>query len=501
MTNLEALIPADDPWIETLSSGPIPGERRCVLHWVQRAKRAATNRAANVAVGIADALGLPVVAVFALDPAYPDATLRPYQFMLEGMEELPQAFNDRGIGWALRIGNPERLIPEVVDELAAAVLVTDQDFLRTARAWRASIASRLPIPFLAVDSDTIAPTALFPREQYAARTLRPKLWRAIANGGFLDPLPDPKPRTRNQLSALRQGPSPLEALAAIGADGSVPPSPRFRGGSSEARARLDRFVSNRLPTYPENRNRPETVTQSELSPYLHFGQISPLEIARAAIDARVGSRSWLTPKGHTRIANGRGHPAEDAPLMDFLDELITQRELAINFCLCNPDYDRWDVLPEWGRQTLRKHQPDPRPYRYAHATIENGETDDRLWNAAQRQLRHDGWMPNRLRMYWAKQMLYWRADPEDAHALAVSLMDRYFVDSRDANGFTGIAWAIGGRHDRPFAERDILGLIRPMGAKGMARAMDVPAYIRSIEALSGESVPPLEPELQIGLGV
>lgn len=499
MTTIDELVSSDDLWAETLRSGPIPETPRCVLLWAQRAKRATGNRAANVAVAVADALRLPVVAAFALDPAYPDATLRPYQFMIEGLRELPDAFAGRSIGWALRIGDPARTVPRLVDELAAAALVTGQDFLRTARGWRKTVADAVAVPVVAVDSDTIAPTSLFAKEEYAARTLRPKVWRAIANRGFLDPIPAPKPQTRTALSTLRDGPEPLDALSTLAIDRGAPPSPRFRGGPAEARKRLDRFVTDRLATYPENRNRPETETRSELSPYLHFGQIGPLEVARAAIEARVGARSWLTPKGLTHVANGPGRPIEDAPLMDFLDELITQRELAINFCLRNPEYDRWSGLPEWGRQTLRKHQSDPRPHQHAQATIENGETDDRLWNAAQRQLRHDGWMPNRLRMYWAKQLLYWRADPEEAHALAVSLMDRYFVDGRDANGFAGIAWAIGGRHDRPFAERDILGTIRPMGAKGMARAMDVPAYIRAIASLTGEPVPPREPERQMRL--
>ncbi|MBA3451008.1 MAG: deoxyribodipyrimidine photo-lyase [Chloroflexia bacterium] len=486
---MSQLLARDDPWIEILRHGPPRDHGRCVLLWVQHAKRATMNRAANVAVAIADHLDLPVVALFVLVPDYPAATLRSYKFMAEGLQELPEAFTKRGVGWTLRIGSPVDIVTDTAAELAAAVLVTDQDPLRTGRGWRVQVAQRVKIPFLAVDSDTVAPPALFPKEEYAARTMRPKLWRAIVAGDYLAPLSDTTPRTKNALSVLRDGPDPVAALDNLALDRSVMPSRRFRGGRADALRRLERFLETRLATYPENHNRPETETQSGLSPYLHFGQISPLEIATMAIAARAGDRAWLAPKGATQI--GLGEPRDDTPLADFLDELITQRELAVNFCLRNRDYDRWHGLPEWGRTTLRKHRGVPRPVIYPRAVIDAGETGDRLWNAAQRQMRHEGWMPNRLRMYWAKQLLLWTDDPEEAFHLAVALNDRYFVDGRDANGYANIAWTIGGRHDRPFAEREILGMIRPMGAKGMARTMDVESYIALVESRTGETVPPL----------
>jgi deoxyribodipyrimidine photo-lyase len=473
---------SDEPWIDILRPGPPAQQGRCVLFWVQRAKRATANRAANVAVRIADRIGLPVIAAFVLVPDYPSATLRAYRFMAEGLRELPDAFRERGIGWALRVGDPVAEIPRLVGDLGATAVVTDHDPLRIGRRWREAIARDLTVPFLTVASDTIAPPGLFPKAEFAAHTLRPKLWRAISGGNYLDVLPDPAPRVRNALSRLNDGPDPLEVLDTLPIDRSVPPSPRFRGGRAEALRRLDRFLDERLERYPENRGRPETDSQSELSPYLHYGQIGPLEVARAAIARRVGDRAWLAPKGLATIGGGNGDAIDDLPLVTFLDELITQRELAVNFALRNTAYDDWEGLPEWGRATLDKHRDDRRPTLYPPARIEAGETGDRLWNAAQRQMLAEGWMHNRLRMYWAKQLLFWTADPEEAFALAVRLNDRFFLDGRDSNGYAGVAWSIGGRHDRPFPpDKPILGLVRPMTARGMARKFDTEAYISMIE--------------------
>ncbi len=498
MSDVRDLIPTDHPIVETYRGGPPGNDGRCVLLWVQRAKRASANRAANLAVLAADTLRLPVVAAFCLVPGYPAATLRAYAFMAEGLRELPDAFAARNIGWVLRVGRPEAEIPALAADFGAALVVTDQDTLPLGRAWREGVAAQLAVPLVAVDTDTVAPPILFPREEHAAHTLRPKLWKAIAAGGFLDPIADPPAAVSGELSALRSGPDPVAALETFEIDRSVGPSPTIRGGRAGAWQRFDLFLGTRADGYATGgRHKPEPAAQSGLSPFLHYGQVGPVEVARAAIGRRVGEAGWLGPRGFARF--GPEPTVADEPLAMFLDELVTQRELAVNFALRNPGFDRYEGLPEWGRATLEVHADDPRPVLYDRRTIEFGETGDRLWNAAQRQLVFEGSMPNRLRMYWAKQLLYWTASPREALDLALALNDRYQLDGRDPNGYAGVAWSIGGRHDRPFPpKKPVLGLIRPMGLKGMRQKFDLEAYIARVETLTGEAVPGTEPPLPAG---
>ena len=484
MPDIADLIPANDPLVETLRPGPTAAGGRCVLLWVSRAKRATANRAANLAVAIADRLGLPVVAAFVLVPAYPSATLRGYRFMAEGLRELPEAFHARGIGWVLRVGEPAAEIPALAAELGAAAVVTDQDPLRPGRGWRRDVGDRLAVPLVAVDTDTVAPPALFPAEAWAAHAFRPKLWRAIHAGGYLAPILDPAPRVRTDLSTRRDGPDPVDALATMPLDGAVGVAPGWVGGPRAAAATLARFVDERLGAYHTERDRPDRAGQSGLGPYLHFGQIGPVEVARAVL--AVGGDlppGWLPARGSDAPVSG----APDANVAAFLDELITQRELSVNFALRNPAYDGFLGLPDWGRKTLSAHAADPRPTRYSRARLEAGETGDRLWNAAQRQMVAEGTMPNRLRMYWAKQILRWTATPEEAHATTIAFNDRYFLCGRDAAGYANVAWAIGGRHDRPFPpNKPIFGLVRPMGMGAMRRHFDPDAYIAQIERRLGQ---------------
>ena len=478
------------PWSEVLRGGEVPSDARCVLLWVQRTQRATDNRAANLAVAIGNQLNLPVIALFVLVPDYPDASSRAYQFMAEGLVELPDAFATRGIAWTLRIGDPPATVRRVAAELNAGAIVTDLDPLRTGRGWKHSLAEALDVPLVAVASDSIVPPSTFPNIEYAARTIRPKLWRKIAaEPGLLDAIPET--RVKSPPPHLDPGPDPIAAAREFRlGQGSRPAD--LRGGARAAQATLKEFTAQRLAGYPDLRNHPDMGASSRLSAYLHFGQISPLAIARAVIRARVDDSSWVAPKGKATI--GENHPLLDEPLQSFLDELVTQRELAINFCLREPAYDAWEGLPEGGQRTLLDHLDDTRPVIYSPEQLEAGETDDALWNAAQRQMVHQGFMPNRLRMYWAKQLIVWTAHPEEALEIAINLNDRYQLDGRDANGYANIAWAIGGRHDRPFPPRKpILGLIRPMSGRGMARTFDTGAYIQQVEAATGQVVPGKRP--------
>lgn len=458
MPLLSDLLDHDDRRLDLLRDGEPVADSRCVLLWVQRAQRANGNLAANLAVELADRLDLPVIAAFCLVPDYPSATLRAYRFMAEGLAELPDAFAARGIGWVLRQGDAATVISALVSELGAALVVTDQAPTRPGREWKTAVADRISAPMVAVDADVIVPTAHLPNEEWAPRTIRPKLMKLLDR--YALPTGDPRPRRR---SNHRESPDPLALVESLPIDRSVGPSPRLRGGQAAARARLAHFVDTLLPAYETDRNRSEIDGSSGAGPYLHFGQIAPLEIACAVRDA------------------GASGTAPIESVRSYLDELLVQRELTINFALRNPRFDSFDAIPDWGRKTLGKHAGDPRPFHYDRATLDAGETHDPLWNAAQRQMVAEGFMPNRLRMYWAKQVLLWTASAEEAYDAVMAMNDRYFVCGRDTNGYAQVAWAIGGRHDRPFPpERPISGLVRPLGIGAMKKHFDPNAYIARI---------------------
>jgi deoxyribodipyrimidine photo-lyase len=323
---------------------------------------------------------------------------------------------------------------------------------------------RLSIPFLCVDSDTVVPMTSIPHLEYAARTIRPKIQRLLPL--FLQPVIDIDP-----MYPLKQVPcdpgetnNPLYYLDRLQIDRSVAPSQDTHGGYDEGQKRIQRLLKNRLGAYGDRRNNPELVGTSELSAYLHFGQISVQQLAwevnQYQSDGTTGS--YLDESG------GKGI---------YLEELIVRRELAINFAYYNPRYDSLEGCPEWGRKTLMKHGSDPREWIYSRQELEEARTHDELWNACQLEMVVTGRMHGYMRMYWAKKILEWSETPQEAFASSVYLNDKYELDGRDAGGYVGISWAIGGLHDRPWKERPIFGLIRYMSADGMKRKFDTQAYI------------------------
>jgi deoxyribodipyrimidine photo-lyase len=243
-------------------------------------------------------------------------------------------------------------------------------------------------------------------------------------------------------------------------DRTVRPVDNFTGGTHAALKRLKEFVNLELKDYEVARNHPELTGTSRLSPYLHFGNIGPLTIA-LAVKKAVAERK-----------------ATEAAGDKFLDQLIGWRELAVLFVRHEPNYDNWECAAPWALKTLIEHTADPRPHRYTLAQLERAETGDELWNAAERQMVETGWMHNYMRMYWAKKMLEWAPDPARAFEWAVALNDKYQLDGRDPSGYAGIAWAIVGRHDRPWFNRQIFGLVRPMSGASMAKKFDAEEYIR-----------------------
>ncbi len=431
---------------------------RCVLYWMQRAQRALDNPALEAAVRAANLLELPVVVFFCLLDRHPIANLRHYTFMLEGLADTGQRLEQRRIAFVMRRAggpNPIRELMRLCAQARPALVVTDENPLRASARWRPAAAERLIVPMLSVDADVIVPSAMLAREQYAARTIRPRIHANLER--FLKPIGNHVPRVPSSAAPKLGSLTPSPALLAqLSIDRSVPPAADLRGGTTQALRALRRFISGGLNGYAQRRNHPEVDGTSRLSPYLHFGQIGPHTVALAAI-------------------------ASDAPRSDrdaFVEELVVRRELAINFVKYNPNYDRLAGCEPWALRTLEQHRHDPRPYQYSMAQLERGATHDPLWNAAQRQMVVSGWMHGYVRMYWAKKILEWSPAAARAFQIALHLNDRYELDGRDPNGYAGIAWAIGGKHDRAWGpERPVYGKIRYMSYDSTSRKFDSRAYI------------------------
>jgi deoxyribodipyrimidine photo-lyase len=248
----------------------------------------------------------------------------------------------------------------------------------------------------------------------------------------------------------------------------------IHAGSQAAKTALLSFINQGLRRY-DSRNDPNTQASSRLSQWLHFGQLAP---QRVALDVSRLHQEELDDAGISQEQRD-----------DFLEELIVRRELSDNYCFYNADYDQVRAFPEWARKTLSAHQADPRPYHYTLTELESAETADPLWNTAQLEMMASGWMPGYLRMYWAKKILEWSPDAETALSHAMTLNDRYFLDGRDPNGYAGMAWAIGGVHDRAWNERPVFGKIRTMTYAGCRRKFDVDRYITDIKSRYVMNIP------------
>ena len=414
-----------------------------VLYWMQASQRAYWNPALEFAVDLANQRKLPLLVGFGLTDRYPEANLRHYAWMLEGLRETAEALQERGIGFVMRLQEPPALAVELARR--AAAVVADRGYLRHQRAWRAYVAERADCPVIEVESDAVIPVQTASNQQvFRAASLRRRIRPLLSQ--FLHPLREHAPRIHMEWAEDSLDPrEPNKILPLLRIDRSVGPVD-LPSGTRAARDRLQRFLQKDLHLYSQYRSDPRREVTSRLSPYLHFGQISPVEVA------------WKT----SRI----GGPDAEA----FLEQLIVRRELALNLVWYNPDYDRWEGLPGWARQSLLKHCTDPRPALYSLEELEQARTSDPMWNAAQTQMVQTGRMHNYLRMYWGKQILLWTANPQDAFRIALSLNNKYLLDGRDPSSYAGVGWCFG-QHDRPFGQRPIFGLVRPMTHQAMQRKL------------------------------
>lgn len=436
-----------------------------VLYWMQQSQRAEYNHALEYAVQQANKIDQGVLVVFGLMDDYPEANLRHYTFMLEGLKETAAALGKRGIKMIVQKGNPADVALAAGQK--ASLIVCDRGYLRHQKQWRKKVAKDADCRVVQIESDVVVPLEVVSdKAEYAARTIRPKIHKHISH--FLTEFkPTEIKKSSLQLRIKGIDLSDINAvLKEMSIDRDVLPVSRFfKGGTSQARKIFAEFLRRRFKNYVENRNQPQTDDVSHMSKYLHFGQISPLYLALKVHDT-----------------DKRPKEAREA----FIEELVVRRELAMNFVYYTPDYDSYQCLPNWAQKTLSEHKKDKREHTYTRRQLENAKTHDDYWNAAMREMASTGFMHNYMRMYWGKKILEWTPTPEQAFKTTLAINNKYFLDGRDANSYTGVAWVFG-VHDRAWFERPIFGKIRYMAASGLERKCDIQAYVKKVDALDKQS--------------
>lgn len=468
----------------------VDGRRDIVLYWMIAARRTQYNFALDRAVAWAHALGKPLVVLEALRVDYPWASDRLHRFILDGMRD-----NEARLA-----RSPVRYYPYVEPAhgegrgllaafaARAAIVITDEFPCFFLPRMVAAAAKSIDAPLEVVDGNGLMPLAATERDFYAAAHFRRYVqkslathleqfprknafarWRAPTTWTVPRAITKAWPRAAKKLLA---GDAAL--LSRLPIDHDVPIA-TMRGGGDAAQRALRRFVRTRLDGYARQHNDPSADATSRMSPYLHFGHVSAHEIA-LAVFAHEG---WSPDRMSQRATGARGGwwgMSEGAEA--FLDQLIVWRELAYNTCAKRPkDYDRYASLPDWARSTLEKHARDPRPFVYTRADFEAGRTHDELWNAAQEQLRREGFYHNYLRMLWGKKILEWSKSPREALGSMIAIMNRWSLDGRNPNSYAGYFWTLG-RYDRPWPERAIYGKVRSMSSERTAEKVDVERYLR-----------------------
>jgi len=440
--------------IRFLSKEKIDGP---ILYWMSRDQRAKDNWALIYAQEIALKYKKPLIVVFCLQSKFLNALYRNFEFMLESLKLVEGSLNQLNISFIILVGEPEVILKQFIEDNSIGLVVLDFSPLRIKRNWIESLKKNIKITVCEVDAHNIVPCWISSdKKEYAAYNLRAKIKRLLPE--FLVEFPELR-KHNHKWKDNSYNSKWAKLKNCINVEDSNYKVDWIKPGENKARKILDIFIKHKLKNYVRDRNDPNKEGTSNLSPYLHFGQIASQRVVLEA--------TRIKP-----LTNLKG---------TFYDEIIVRKELSDNFCFYCEDYKNIKCFYPWARQTINKHQKDKREYIYSLKDFENAKTHDALWNAAQLQMVKTGKMHGYLRMYWAKKMLEWTETPEEAMKIAVYLNDKYELDGRDPNGYAGIAWSIGGVHDRAWKERNIFGKIRYMSYNGMKRKFNVQTYIEKYD--------------------
>ncbi|MFZ6022763.1 MAG: deoxyribodipyrimidine photo-lyase [Patescibacteria group bacterium] len=404
-----------------------------VVYWMSRDQRVKDNWALFHAQQLALSYKIPLHVVFVQQKEFLQAQERIFEYMKNGLALAAQELFDLNITFEILDGLPHNELPNYLDKVKATALITDFSPLKIKSDWLKKLAPRVNCSIYVVDAHNIVPPWIASQKQeYAARTFRPKITSYLNE--YLSELPKVVHHPFGQAKKSNLSTTNVSAL------------------HTDYLQDVEQTLSNY-----ENRNNPLAHATSKLSRAIHFGHVSSLRLALF---------TQSLPQSTARDS--------------FFEQLVVRRELAENYCYYNENYDNPEGFPLWAQQTLRVHSIDKRPYIYTTDQFEQATTHEPFWNAIQKELVKNGYLNGYLRMYWAKKILEWTPNPMVAQGIAIYLNDKYQFDGRDPNGYTGIAWAIGGVHDRPWFTREIFGTIRYMNESGARRKFDVDEYIKQI---------------------
>ncbi|TXT58931.1 MAG: Deoxyribodipyrimidine photo-lyase [Promethearchaeota archaeon] len=426
-----------------------------ILYWMSRDQRVEDNWAFLFAKEQAMKKKRPLIILFSLLPNFKDALFRTFSFMLEGLKQIENKLKELNIPFILRQGTPEERIPEVIQEFKVGMVITDFSPLKVKQSWNETIKNQIAIPFYEVDAHNIIPVwEASEKKEYAAYTLRSKIEKKLDT--FLEEFP----KVTQHKYSWNENVEPIDwdkLIDVYKTSKTTFPDVKFEPGEEAAKKTMRTFLDHKFADYNELRNDPTVDGTSNLSPYLHFGQIA-------------SQRVVLESQNVKKISQLKN---------SFYDEIIVRKELSDNFCFYEPNYDKFEGFHSWAKETLSEHRDNPREYVYTREEFEDAKTHDDAWNAAQIEMKQTGKMHGYMRMYWGKKILQWTGSPEKALEIAIYLNDKFELDGRDPNGYTGIAWSIGGIHDRAWKERKIFGKVRYMSYKGLKRKFNRDKYINT----------------------
>jgi deoxyribodipyrimidine photo-lyase len=430
-----------------------------VIYWMDRDQRADDNWSLIYSIQTANRYKVPLCVVFCLAPDLLGATQRQYSFMVDGLQLLEKKFKQRGIGFQLLEGFPDMELPSFLHRLGAGFLVTDFNPLRSSTYWKRRVGITLDIPLVEVDAHNIVPCRIVSKRRVMSfANFRSKVMPLLPE--YLVEYPEDEEEVKDWKEEI----PPIDwvkAIANLHLDQHVKPLTWISSGEKAARVALDTFCRERMSKYPEGMEDPSKNFQSDLSPYLHFGQLSSQRAVLEAYSTKTDELAKST----------------------FIEQIVVKKEIADNFCLHSPDYDSVGAFPEWARRSINRHRSDVRDHLYSLEELDNARTHDPLWNAAQMELVKRGKMHGYLREYWANKIIEWTRSPEEAFSFAIHLNDRYSLDGRDPSGYTGIAMVIGGLYGRPWLSKEVLGKVRRMTYTGARLRFDIKAYEERVKNL------------------